>query len=287
MRIAAVVVHYRFWPQVRACLDTVAAQTQPAASVVVVDDASADGSPAAIRETYPSVHVLEQQHNAGYAAAVNAGIAACPDADAVLVLSHETVLAPDALERLAAALSQERVGVVGPTLGLLDARDRTWSAGGGLGRRSSLPYHLQEPLSVAPYDVAWVDGAAFLVVRSVWEAVGGLDESYFLYVEEVDFMQRVVHAGWAVRVVPGARAWQRPGMTPPYLEARNVALWMFRTRRVRGLAVHVARQLMSAARAVRLPEQRWEAAARLRGLADACRGQLDRGVALRRPPSAE
>lgn len=289
MRVAVVVAHFRHWPGIGDCLDSVRAQSVQPVSVVVVDDASDDGSVAAIRDAYPSVQVVEQPVNAGFAAAVNAGIAACADVDAVLVLSHETILDPQALRHLEATLSQSGVGVVGPLLGLLDDRESTWSAGGGLGRRSSLPFHLAHPPAgaeaVTGADVAWVDGAAFLVDRHAWQAVGGLDETYYLYVEEVDFMQRLIAAGWSVRVNSAARAWQRPGMTPPYLEARNLAMWLYRSRSFAGLGIHVVRQVRAATRAARSPSNRWEAAARLRGLRDAARGQLDRDPArvLRRP----
>ncbi|MDX6227815.1 MAG: N-acetylglucosaminyl-diphospho-decaprenol L-rhamnosyltransferase [Frankiales bacterium] len=291
MRIAVVVVHFRFWPGIAACLDAVLDQSLLPETVVVVDDASGDGSVAAIRVGYPDVSVLEQSVNAGYAAAVNAGIASCGEADAVLVLSHETVLAPDALQHLASTLADPRVAVAGPVLELLDDPSRLWSAGGGLGRRSGLPYHHQHgpgaDVDGGPVrDVAWLDGAAFLVDRHAWAGVGGLDESYYLYVEEVDFMQRLVTAGWSVRVNPAARARQRPGMTPPYLEARNLALWLYRTHRFGGLLIHLGRQLALACSALRSAPRRWEARARINGLRDAARGQLDRAWALRRPPSA-
>jgi GT2 family glycosyltransferase len=286
MRVAVVVVHFRFGMAIAPCVDAVLGQTVSVESVIVVDDASADGSVEAIRAAYPDLTIVEQGANVGYAAAVNAGARAAGDVDAILVLTHETVLASTALEHLLATLSGDRVAVVGPVLGLLEDRDELWSAGGGLGRRSSLPYHRQiaagENEADTGYAVPWVDGAAFLLRRSAWQQVGGLDESYYLYVEEVDFMQRLVGAGWSVRVNPAARAWQRAGMTPPYLQARNLAVWMWRTRRFRGLTIHVAHQLLKAAQVTRSREHRWEAAARIRGLLDAARGQLDRGWALRR-----
>ncbi|MDX6254329.1 MAG: N-acetylglucosaminyl-diphospho-decaprenol L-rhamnosyltransferase [Frankiales bacterium] len=290
MRVAVVVVHFQFWPEIGPCLDSVLGQSLTPDTVLVVDDASGDGSVAAIRAAYPAVSVLEQSANSGYAAAVNAGVVACSDAEAVLVLSHETVLDRDALAHLSRTLGGRGVAVAGPLLGLLDDRERLWSAGGGLGQRSALPFHRQGvPLSGPSgdhgQDVEWVDGAAFLLDRRAWEGVGGLDESYYLYVEEVDFMQRLLAAGWSVRVNPAARAWQRPGMTPPYLEARNLALWMYRSHRYLPLLLHLCRQFTLALRAMRAEQGRWVARARMRGLLDAARGQLDRAWALRRSPA--
>lgn len=278
-RTGAVVVHFRHWPGVTATLDALLAERPD--RVVVVDDASGDGSAAAIRDAYPSVEVIEQRVNSGYAAAVNAGLARLGDCAAALVLTHECVVAPGALASLSSALDDADVVAAGPVLGRLDDRDAVWSAGG---RLSAPPDHLGQGTRMsewdgrAPYGADWLDGAAMLLRLDAVAAVGGLDESYFLYVEEVDLLWRLRRAGGRVVVVPGARAWQQPSYTPPYLQARNLT----RFARVAGRP-DIARAVWRiVAQRLRHKGYRWEAVAMLRGINDARTGRLDRRWALRR-----
>jgi GT2 family glycosyltransferase len=291
LRIAAVVVHFRHWPQLQHTLDSLAAQTPQLDRVVVVDNASGDGSAQAIALSRPDVEVLELADNRGYAAAVNAGVArVAEDTDAVLVVTHECLLAPDTVELLAAALVDDaRMGAVAPLLGHLAKPDIVWSAGGGIGRRTGRSYHLGAGSSMAAWStrstspVTWVDGAVWLVRGSVLKELGPLDEWYFLYYEEVDYQQRMRQAGWLVAVVPHAWAWQGPSMMPPYLEARNRLRFLARSRRWLPLCYSLAEQLRLALFASLRPGSRWLARARLTGCLHALSGGLDRSLAQRRP----
>lgn len=230
MRIGAVVLHYRFWPEVRATLDALLSQTRPPDELIVVDNHSDDASADAIRNAYPAVSVVDAGRNGGYAAGMNVGIAQhlAGAAHAVLLLTHECRLAPDALRLLEARLvAAPEVAAVGPLLAFRSRPDTVFSAGGRVKRRNFNPVHVTEPPYIAdwhgrgPLDAEWLDGACILIRADVLRTTGPLDERYFLCYEEAEYLMRIRARGLRVECVPAAVAWQEPGNLTPYLSVRN------------------------------------------------------------------
>jgi len=195
-------------------------QAPPALShaVVVVDNASSDGSPAMVRERYPRVRVIEAGANLGFARANNLGIRAT-DSDLVLLLNSDTVVPAGAIDRLVADLqAHPEVGIVGPRL--VDAEGRPeLSFGRMIGPLNELRQKVQGrlydwgfgPVRRAvgrkldrPQTVDWVSGACLLVHRADAEAAGLLDERFFLYTEDVDFCASVRAQGRLVRYTPAS-----------------------------------------------------------------------------------
>ncbi len=216
--------------------------------MIVVDNRSGDGSAERIRRDYPWVEVIESPTNGGYSSGMNIGLAhleACDHTSgAVLLLTHDCRLAPDALGHLAARLENRRsVGAVGPLLSLHDDPSRVYMAGGTIDGRTWDGSHTRNPgprdpgMSAAeawadrtPHDVVWLDGACMLLRSEAWRTVGPLDERYFLYYEDVDYGLRLGAAGWSVECVPQARAWHqhaKPSLLVDYLAVRNHLLLVF------------------------------------------------------------
>jgi GT2 family glycosyltransferase len=285
LQVGVVVLHYRHWPEVKLTLDALLAQDHPM-RVVVVDNASADGSAEAIAAVYPGVKVVLAPSNDGYASGMNLGAAAVGHVDALLFLTHECVLAPEALGKLASRLEHDAgVGLVGPLLGWRSKPDVVWSGGGGLGRRTARPFHHQVPARIAdwgtdPMDVPWIDGAAMLVRSTLFADLHGFDEGYFLYNEEVDLALRARARGWRVECCPAAIAWQEPGMAPPYLETRNRLRLLARTKGMRRhLIFAVADTAFTAGRGLlrpRVSQEHRHARLQLAGARDAVLGRLDK-----------
>jgi GT2 family glycosyltransferase len=288
-RVAAVVLHFRFWPGVEHCLDALREQSAALVATVVVDNASSDASAEAIRSAHPGLSVVELATNDGYAAGMNAGVAAVDgdDPDWLLLCTHDAVLDPDCLERLLAiGEADPSIGALGPLLGWRSRPDVVWSAGGAL-RRSGRPVHVRPRGDIASArlcrtaDRDWLDGAVLLVRRTAWKAIGGFDESFFLYCEEVEWLLRAHDHGWRVVCEPSAVARQEPGQAPPYLETRNrIRLHLIR-RSPLGVAAAVAAGLRAAARSA-LAGRRDLALLRLAAVRDGLSGRLDRARALRR-----
>jgi N-acetylglucosaminyl-diphospho-decaprenol L-rhamnosyltransferase len=181
--------------------------------IIVVDNASTDGTVEAVRRAFPEVRLLKSP-NDGYGAAANRGIAAC-SAPFVLLLNSDVVVRPGALRALEGYLaSHPRAGLAGPRLENSDGTlQRSCFAFLGTARlaieKSALGRWLgQWSVHYGPYNrprtVPWVLGAALAIRREAFEEVGGFDTAFFLYGEEVDLCYRLWQADWEVHYTPAA-----------------------------------------------------------------------------------
>jgi hypothetical protein len=173
--------------------------------IIVVDNASSDGSVAAARR-WPQVRVIETGANVGFAAGNNVGIRAS-SGEYLLLLNSDTVVPAGAVDALAAALDRDPgVAIVGPRL--VDAQGRAeLSAGRMVGpwnefRQKMLMPARAEEFSREEHFPDWVSGACLLVRRNDAEAVGLLDERYFMYLEDVDFCAAIRARGRRVLFTP-------------------------------------------------------------------------------------
>ncbi|MGE3886256.1 MAG: glycosyltransferase family 2 protein [Vicinamibacterales bacterium] len=226
------------------CLASLAAGTYANHRVILLDNASTDGSVEAVRAAFPGVRVIPLEHNLGYAGNNNVGIAAALDegADWVFVLNEDTVLAPDCIATLVGSGERDsRIGVVGPMVYHHDEPGIIQSAGGRLSA-SWESFHegqnvADEGQYASPRQVDWISGCAILVRRSVIEQVGPIDARYFYYWEETEWCLRAARAGWQVVHVPQARLWHkgvrrdyRPAPTVTYYATRNRLLTLAKHR---------------------------------------------------------
>lgn len=219
-RLSVIVVSYNCLTHLRACLDSLAGQRQALPlEVIVVDNASADGTPAAVRADYPWVKVIASPDNRGFSWACNRGTERATG-QYLLYLNPDTVARGDALAAAVDELeSRGEVGMLGVKLRTADGTlDHACKRGFptplstlyyflGLARRypTSPKYaqytagHVGED-EISPVDA--VNGAFMLVRREALEQVGGLDEDYWLYMEDLDWCYRFWQAGWQVLYWP-------------------------------------------------------------------------------------
>jgi hypothetical protein len=186
-------------------------ESEPGVDVRVVDNASSDGSADLAESLLGAAGVIRLPSNRGFAAGVNAGLAAV-DAPWIAVVNPDALVPPGALGRLVDELERHpRAGLAAPrvvgtdgcperSVGLFPTPGREWAHSwlldhlGWPGRWASLPGQ------VAPVD--WVSGCAWLLRAEAARAVGPLDEGYFMYGEDVDYCRRLHDAGWSVLAVP-------------------------------------------------------------------------------------
>jgi GT2 family glycosyltransferase len=183
--------------------------------IIVVDNASSDGSVGVARQ-WPDVNAIETGANLGFARANNIGIRASRG-DVLLLLNGDTVVPPGAVDRLVQEIQRDaEVAVVGPRV--VDGEGRAELSFGpmigplnelgqkllvrGHQRRLPIVSGLVERMTKRPQDPDWVSGACLLVRRVDAEAVGLLDERYFMYVEDVDFCAAIRARGRRIRFTP-------------------------------------------------------------------------------------
>lgn len=207
-RLSIVIVSFNARADLDRCLDALqAAPPAIAHEIVVVDNGSTDGSVEAAQRR-PGVRVIALGANAGFAKGNNAGIRAATG-DALLLLNSDTVVPAGALDRLVAELDRDPgVAVVGPRL--VDGNGRAeLSFGRMIGplnelrqkRRAAKHTEVERLTRVRQYP-DWVSGACLLVRRADADAVGGLDERFFMYTEDVDFCASIRARGRRILFAP-------------------------------------------------------------------------------------
>jgi N-acetylglucosaminyl-diphospho-decaprenol L-rhamnosyltransferase len=223
--LAAVVVNHDAGDALGGFLASVRAEQ--VTEVIVVDNASSDGSSDALAAD-PSVRVVRTGANLGYGAGVNRGLAAT-GAEFVLVSNPDVSVHPGALATLMTAFAADpTLAIAGPSILATDGTrypsarrfpSMAVAAGHVLlgmlvpGNRFTRRYALGYLDAEATVNVDWVSGACFMARHRALTELGGFDESYFMYVEDVDLCWRAHRAGWNVAYVPAAVATHVQGLS--------------------------------------------------------------------------
>lgn len=265
MRLGIVIVSYQVRQLLRACLHSLYADLerspQLAARVVVVDNASSDGSAAMVSAEFPAVELIASAENLGFAGGNNRGLRrlgfgeegqAAGRPEAVLLLNPDTELHAGALRTLATFLAAHPgAGGCCPRLqygdgsfqhsafhfpGLVQlALDLFPPRHPRLQRLLHSPLNGRYPRRLyegrEPFPVDFALGAALMVRAEAIAAAGLLDEGYFMYAEEMDWQRRIQAAGWPLYCVPAARVTHHEGQSAgQFRRAMTVALWRSRLR---------------------------------------------------------
>ena len=246
--VAGVVVNYNAREHLLSCVGSLLGQG--VAPVVVADNGSRDGSEMALLERYPEAKWVPTGANLGYGTAANIGAAAV-DSRYLLICNPDVVLGQGSVTRLRSFLEgRPDIALVGPRIhgsdGALYPSARRFPAlleafGHGIlgqfwvGNPFSRRYRMEDWDHAKAREVDWVSGACFLARRSAWDAVGGFDRAYFMYMEDVDLCWRLAKAGWSVAYEPAAEVTHVQGVSAdrtPYrmLLAHHVSMWRYARR---------------------------------------------------------
>jgi N-acetylglucosaminyl-diphospho-decaprenol L-rhamnosyltransferase len=254
---AAVVVNYEAGPLLTECVRSILADASAGeVELIIVDNRSHDGSIEALHTALPDVHVILSPGNVGYARAANLGIAATRS-PVVAVFNSDLTLEPGTAKAMLARFDDEpRLGAAGPRIRNVDGSDypsaRTspsvpiavahglfglwWPANPFTARYRELDADPAQPRSVD-----WVSGAAIWLRRAALDAVGGWDERYFMYMEDLDLCRRIRAAGFDVAYEPAGGVIHVQGASTaqhPYrmLAQHHRSAWTFARRRLTGAA---------------------------------------------------
>lgn len=217
--VSVIIVSWNTKKLLSECLDSITACSDGySIEIVVVDNHSMDGTLDLLREQYPQVRVVANDHNAGFARANNQGVDLTTGAY-VLLLNSDAMLTPGALRSLMElAQSHPEVGMVGARLVFpnnwfqashspIPTLRQEFLILSGLGRvfyGSSYPSAGPDE-EKGPQKVGYVEGACMLARRKAYLDVGGLDEGYFMYAEDVDICFAMQRKGWEVWYQPAAK----------------------------------------------------------------------------------
>lgn len=224
--LSIVIVSWNVRDLLRSCLESIFVASLDRLEVIVVDNASSDGSVAMLRDEFPHVRLIANEDNRGFPTANNQGLDVA-QGRYVMVLNPDTEVCDDALSRLIGYLDMhEDVGAIGPQLlnsdgSVQSSRRRfptfatgifesTWLrsiAPRGMLRR----YTMDDVPDDVSHEVDWLTGACIVVRREVLESIGGFDEAFFMYSEELDWCRRIKSAGWKIVYLPNAKVVHHSG----------------------------------------------------------------------------
>ena len=225
-RLDAVVVDYYSGEALGRCVESL--HRAGAASVVVVDNAVPPGRAHKALGTGHDVLVVEPGTNLGYGSGANRGAAAC-GAEVLVVSNPDVVVDVDALNQLVQALDADKgLAIVGPRVlepggkrypsarrfpSLVDGAGHALAGLLAPGNRFTRRYRMEDENPETTTKVDWVSGSFMVMRRQAFDELGGFDEAYFMYGEDVDLCWRAHMAGWGVAYVPCATVTHHGGLT--------------------------------------------------------------------------
>ncbi len=236
--VSVVIINYRSYDELTGCLAGLSASDRISSQAIVVDQESDTGRAATIHEQFPALTLLPNRSNDGFAAGVNRG-AARAEGRYLLLLNPDTVVSRGLIQTLADWLdAHPNVAVVGPRILNADGsvqpsarRFPDFTTGLG-GRQSWLTRispdnwlsrrNLEWSRASEPVDVDWVSGACMMIRRSAFDAVGGMDDRFFLYWEDADLCRRLLTAGYRTVYVPSVSAVHEGSRASRHAAARSL-----------------------------------------------------------------
>jgi N-acetylglucosaminyl-diphospho-decaprenol L-rhamnosyltransferase len=207
--------------------------------IIVADNGSKDGSAEMIEREFPSVHLVRNSDNRGFAAANNVVIRRAKGRY-ILLLNPDTEVNPETIPTLAGYLdAHPRTGICGPRILFPDGTFQSCgyrfptvlseirqSKNVNKAIRALVGPETFEPDAHDTREVDWVDGACFMIRREVIEQIGPLDEQYFLYAEELDWCFNARKSGWAIAALPAAEMIHHLGQSSSQVSDRSLVHFM-------------------------------------------------------------
>ena len=227
--LSVVIVSWNVRELLERCLISLHECHEPGCEIIVVDNASCDGSPQLVREQFPHVRLIASESNLGFVRANNRGIAASTGRYILLLNPDAEILGGPLAGMLAYMDEHLDIGVLGPKLLRPDGRVQPsrrrfptlataflestvlqqWCPRNRILQR----YYMQDKDDAEEQDTDWLVGACLLIRREAWNHVGPLDENIFMYSEELDWCRRAKMAGWRVVYAPWATVVHHEGQS--------------------------------------------------------------------------
>ena len=217
--IYCVVLNWNGKHFLKNCLESILSSDYKNIGIVLVDNASTDGSVAFVEKNYKRVKIIANKSNLGWTGGNNKGVkyALKQKADAIFVLNNDTVITKNCISQLSKILfSKESIGIVGPKIYLLDEKGKKTKtisfAGGRFTKNRYFGVHVgNNKKDTGKFEKVkeseYITGAAILIKRKVFEKIGFFDDKYFIYYDESDFCLRARKTGFSIYIQPKAVAY--------------------------------------------------------------------------------
>ncbi len=222
MKLSIIIVNYKSGPLTKNCIESIISRRLPfRTEIIVVDNASNDDSVFHLRSDFPDILVIANSTNLGLAGAVNVGLAQAKGRY-LLVLNPDIIVLNQAIDKMVSFMDENpAVGMLGPKLvspsGALQFScyrfyrpstiiyRRTWLGRTKSGRREVNRFLMKDYKHNQTIDVDWLMGACLMIRTATYHDIGGMDQRFFLYFEDVDWCRRAWKKGWRVTYLPDAQ----------------------------------------------------------------------------------
>ena len=217
-KVVIVILNWNNYGDTIGCIYSVLQSTYKDYEVIIVDNDSKDNSQKILEKEFPHLKLIQTGKNLGYSGGNNRGIKHALErgANLVWILNPDTIVAPDALEKMMQGISRTDVGIVTPKIYYYDFPNTVCFVDGSMNLKTGYvgnihcgevdngQFNEEHYLRQAP-------GASLLIKKEVFEKVGFFDEKYFLFYEDIDFCVKARKAGFKILFVPGAKIWHKVG----------------------------------------------------------------------------
>jgi hypothetical protein len=220
-KVSTVVVNWNAREDTRECIESLMQSDYPSLEIILVDNASSDGSVPYLRSLFPGITIIENPINERFALGSNKGMRLALERGArcVFLLNNDAVVEKTTIGRLVRALEgSPGAGLVGPKILYFSKKDVIWSAGGEVNFwRGTTRHRGIREKDTGQYDksveVGYLTGCALMAKKELIEKIGFLDPSYYIYGEDADWCLRARKAGFGVVYAPAARVWHKVSLS--------------------------------------------------------------------------
>lgn len=214
-KVFAIVLNYNGKETLIDCINSLHGSSYPNLEIVIVDNASTDGSLEAVKKKYSKVHYIVNSKNIGFSAGNNIGIRFALErfADYILLLNNDARIAKKSIaDMVVAAEKNPRSGIISPLI-LSHDRSTVWFSGGKINWLRMRATHTHNRNIKVPTRIDYATGCSIFISKNVFKQIGLFDEKYFLYYEDVDFSYRAKEKGFKIVLIPKARVFHHEHST--------------------------------------------------------------------------
>jgi len=219
--VAIIIVNWNSYPHTSGCLNSLRKVSYANFKTIVVDNGSMDGSDHILEKEYPEVILLRNSENKGFTGGNNRGIEYALDQkyDYLMLLNNDTEVEPDFLDELVKVIEADhRIGAVQPKFFFLNNKEKIWNAGGTIIKSLGLIRTVGENRTAKekynqPKNTEWITGCCFMVRADIVKKIGGLNDRFFIYYEDVEWSLRIQSLGYRLVYCPQSVVYHEAGMS--------------------------------------------------------------------------